>query len=375
MPLVFDGYDLLRERVILSILTGKSIKIQNIRNDEENPGLKDYEISFLKLCQKITEGSSLEINYTGTSFFLKPGIIKGGIIEHNCDLLQPIGYYLEYLIFIAPFSKNAFKLTLKGITTSSHKEQQNQDQKKVLSYPSVDIIRTVFINSLKHYDLTGEIIQLAHLKVLKRGSYPLGGGECYFECPIIKNGTKVMNLTDEGKILKIRGVSSTTRVSPQIANRLVESARSVLNQFIPDIYISTDVFKGPESGNSPGYHLCLVAESTTGCFYFAEQCGESNAIPEDIGINVAKELLAKIQYGGAFDLDMQSIALLIMALGTEDIYKIKLGKIARQTSRFIDDLHQFFGINYKIKNNKDEDGSITMSCIGTGFVNFGKKIQ
>lgn len=33
-----------------------------------------------------------------------------------------------------------------------------------------------------------------------------------------------------------------------MGNRIVESARSVLNQFLPDIYIHTDHMKGVNSG-------------------------------------------------------------------------------------------------------------------------------
>ena len=60
----------------------------------------------------------MEISHTGTSVSFKPGIIKGGVIGHECDLMKPIGYYLDPLLALAPFSKFAFKLTLTGITTS-----------------------------------------------------------------------------------------------------------------------------------------------------------------------------------------------------------------------------------------------------------------
>ena len=42
--------------------------------------------------------------------------------------------------------------------------------------------------------------------------------------------------------------SHSVRVSPQLANRLVAAARSVLNRYIPDIYIYTDVYRGEDSG-------------------------------------------------------------------------------------------------------------------------------
>jgi RNA 3'-terminal phosphate cyclase-like protein len=75
----------------------------------------------------------------------------------------------------------------------------------------------------------------------------LGGGEVIFSCPNVRQ-LKPVQFTDEGRIKRIRGIAYCTRVSPQTANRIVESARSVLNRYIPDVYIYTDVYKGAESG-------------------------------------------------------------------------------------------------------------------------------
>jgi RNA 3'-terminal phosphate cyclase-like protein len=68
-----------------------------------------------------------------------------------------------------------------------------------------------------------------------------------FSCPNVRQ-LKPVQFTDEGRIKRIRGIAYCTRVSPQTANRIVESARSVLNRYIPDVYIYTDVYKGAESG-------------------------------------------------------------------------------------------------------------------------------
>ena len=51
---------------------------------------------------------------------------------------------------------------------------------------------------------------------------------------------------------------------------MVDGARSVLNDLLADVYIFTDHMTGPEAGQSPGYGLMLVAETTTGCFINAE---------------------------------------------------------------------------------------------------------
>ena len=38
------------------------------------------------------------------------------------------------------------------------------------------------------------------------------------------------------------------RVNPAMANRMVDSARSVLNSYLPDVYIYTDAIKGADAG-------------------------------------------------------------------------------------------------------------------------------
>lgn len=54
---------------------------------------------------------------SGTTILFKPGIISGGSLSHDCPLTRSIGYYLEPIVMMAPFSKNPFHLTLRGITT------------------------------------------------------------------------------------------------------------------------------------------------------------------------------------------------------------------------------------------------------------------
>lgn len=58
----------------------------------------------------------------------------------------------------------------------------------------------------------------------------------------------------------------SVRVSPQMANRIVESARSVLNQFLPDIYIHTDHMKGVNSGKWVSLDLFIAIK---GCLTVA----------------------------------------------------------------------------------------------------------
>ncbi|MBN3273990.1 RCL1 protein, partial [Polyodon spathula] len=65
---------------------------------------------------KITNGTRIEINETGTTLYFQPGLLYGGPVEHDCNLQRSIGYYLEALLALAPFMKNPLKAVLRGVT-------------------------------------------------------------------------------------------------------------------------------------------------------------------------------------------------------------------------------------------------------------------
>jgi RNA 3'-terminal phosphate cyclase-like protein len=64
----FKTHHHLKERLQLSILSGRSILITQIRPDDVHIGLRDYEISLLRLLEKVTNGSTIEISVTGVSY-------------------------------------------------------------------------------------------------------------------------------------------------------------------------------------------------------------------------------------------------------------------------------------------------------------------
>jgi RNA 3'-terminal phosphate cyclase-like protein len=114
------------------------------------------------------------------------------------------------------------------------------------------------------------LLQLLLLLQIKcRGSAPKGGGSVEFTCPIVRQ-LQPIDLTDTGLIKRVRGNAVCTKVSPQIANRVAEAARGVLNKLLPDVWIHTDHSSGGNAGLSPGFAVSLIAESTTDVLLMAE---------------------------------------------------------------------------------------------------------
>lgn len=79
----------------------------------------------------------------------------------------------------------------------------------------------------------------------------------------------------------------------------------LFNHFIPDVFISTDHYKGKEGGTSPGYGVSLVAQSTAGCVLGVERAAAVRELPEDLGEAVAQLLCEEVAHGGCVDTSHQ----------------------------------------------------------------------
>jgi len=360
----YEGSNYFKQRFILSVLSGVPIIINNIRSKSESPGVTEFEITLIKLLEQITNGSEAKISETGTKVMFKPGILSGGKTDLECDCKRGIGYYLEVLLCLAPFCKVPLKVSLKGVTNGGLD-------------PSVDFLKATSVPLLSKFGVNGDI----ELKILKRGVSPDGGGEITFHCPIVKK-LRPIKMLEQGKVKRIRGVAFSTRVSPQMANRLVSAARSILNKFLPDIYIYTDHRKGNQCGKSPGFGITLIAETTEGTYLAAEACSTpKGGDPEDIGVKAANMLLDEICKGGCIDSVNQSLAALMMVLGEQNVVKTLTGPLTDYSIEFLRHIRDFFDVKFRLQSqtvDSEEQGNrlgsskVLLTCVGIGFSNIAK---
>jgi RNA 3'-terminal phosphate cyclase-like protein len=353
--LKYTGAAHFRQRLLLSTLTGKPVRIDGIRAEHAEVGLRDYEACFLRLLEKVTNGCDVVINETGTALRYTPGVVVGGAgLSHNCGTVRSIGWFVQPLLVLAPFAKQALSITLSGVTNGPDDV-------------SVDSLRTVSLPLLRHFGIEG-----ASLTVLKRGAPPHGGGEAMLSLPVVRTVAPI-NLVEVGKVRRVRGVAYGAKVSPQMANRMVDGSRSVLNDFLPDVWVYTDVHKGRTSGDAPGFGLALVAETTTGTLLSAELAGGPSILPEELGCTVADALLVEIGAAGAVDSTNQTLMLTLMTLGPEDVSRLRLGRLTPFTVEALRLLRDFVGVTFQIEPDLD-DGSLLLACRGVGHVNLSKRV-
>lgn len=74
---------------------------------------------------------------------------------------------------------------------------------------------------------------------------------------------KKINIEDKGYIKRVRGVCAGSKVATSILNEVKDQVKSAFLDYLPDVWIYTDYYKGDKASISPGYSLTLKAETTT----------------------------------------------------------------------------------------------------------------
>lgn len=91
--LVYKGSSFLRQRLLLSVLSGKPVRIIDIRTSHDEPGIAEFEVNLIRLLDKVTNGTVIQLDSTGTNLYFQPGLLYGGEVDHECSLQRSIGMF------------------------------------------------------------------------------------------------------------------------------------------------------------------------------------------------------------------------------------------------------------------------------------------
>ncbi|QUC18295.1 uncharacterized protein UV8b_02536 [Ustilaginoidea virens] len=394
----FTGHRSFARRLTISALTGRPVHISKIRSSSPtNPGLAPHEISFLRLLDAITNGSSVQISYTGTTVTFHPGLITGAIagqgavdgdvIEHKIPdtCTRGITYFLLPLCLLAPFSKAHMNVRFSGSGVITSATETGD--------VSVDTFRTAILPLFALFGIPPARIELRVLQRSCAGPGGKGGGGCVelrFASQVRLPKTLHLNRSP-GRIRRIRGVAYSTGVSASNNARMIHSAREILNQLVSDIHIAAQYDQAPlvptgdKAGSKRrlgiGFGLSLVAESSAvGVLYSADAVvpPSGGVVPEDLGKRCAYQLLEAVAEGGCVGQVSASAMLILMAMGSEDVGRLRIGKRVLATEDNVAlarDLKVFGASSWGLRDvDDDESGDVIVSVKGTGVGNVGRKI-
>ena len=120
---------------------------------------------------------------------------------------------------------------------------------------------------------------------------------------------------------------------------------------------------------------------------------EPGVAPEDIGLKATRQLLAEVNKGGCVDRKHQTLVIMFMVLGSEDVGRCRMGEPTPRTYahsfqflghnnktthriQFLRDVQTFFGTSFKIVEDSSLPGcsQLLYSCYGTGYVNANRTL-
>uniref|UniRef100_A0A0X3PGX6 RNA 3'-terminal phosphate cyclase-like protein n=2 Tax=Schistocephalus solidus TaxID=70667 RepID=A0A0X3PGX6_SCHSO len=373
-----DGPTCFRLKIVMSILSNRPIRICNIRNRSKCPGVTDYEVNFLQLINLLSNGAVININDTGCVVNFSPGSLIGGEHIFDCSNERGLGYFLEPLLILSPFTKTYLSLKLTGVTNNSID-------------PSVDIISQTWLPLLKKF-LPPASSSSLKLEIKKRGIAPKGGGLVVLSSKPAQQISPIQ-LVSSGKVYRVRGVAWTCRVSPAIASQLMHGAKGLLNSFLSDVYINLDQRKREVAGECSGFGIVLWAETKEGIFYSAEATSDPEGskqsqpvIPTELGNKAASHLLNQIYLGGCVDQSAQAAALTMMALeGGHNASQLLISAPTPYTVSSLRLIRQCLGVTFdlaykEMEESAQENGSemtpppLIATCFGSGLKNVNLSI-
>lgn len=299
---------------------------------------------FIKLLQDISFGSSHSSE--GDYIRFVPGSLRGGEALVRCE--EEISVYISPLLVLCPFVEEPLRIRFKGITNGQL---------------CVDMIRIAHFGVLRRFGIDG-----CELVVKRRGFAPEGRGEVLFTVPGFQK-ISTIELVEDEKLLKIRGLVLSSRLSSIPTKEMTERIKEVMFD-VGNTKVFSSTSNKLDAGPSPGFQCAMFSESKNGVYYFV-QSGEGST-PKETADAACKGLLQSIRNGGLFDKKLLYIALSFMALSSTSMGRLNICKIDKDIQDVLDLLKMFFRFEYDVRKTKD---SHIISAIGCGFTNINRSLQ
>jgi len=324
------GGQMLRTSVALSAVTGKAVRIDNIRSKRTPPGIMPQHLSAVnavaQLCGAETDGAS--VGSMELEFF--PHRLSGGKINIDVGTAGSVTLVLQALMIPAAFASEKVRIDLRGGTDVSWS-------------PSIDFLKHVTLPILRKFGYLGDI------KLLARGYYPAGGGRIEMEIRPARRLSPVY-IHEPGKIVSAGGVSHAHKglERSSVARRQAKAARTILYDRLAKAGYSgrLDVACEYVDTRSFGSGITLWVE-TENSVYGSDALGSQGKRSEAVGAEAASRLVSEIDSSAPLDRHMgdQIVPYLALAGGS-----VCVSVVTGHTETNVD-LMRAFGLDISIHGN------------------------
>lgn len=310
------GGQILRTAVALSAVTGKEVKIDNIRRARPKPGLSAQHVKAVESVARICDAHIQGCRMQSTRMHFAPGKIKGGNYEIDIGTAGSISLFLQCLMPAAMHAPCAVRIKTTGGTD-------------VQWSPSIDYLRyvTLFALSRMGYDCS--------LRLVRRGYYPRGDG-CVEAVINPSSLTKASFDTNQGNL--VEGISHSSGLPAHVAERQASAAQKLLRESGYDVRISLDVKNYASTGSGITLWCGTVGGSAL---------GKPGLRAEKVGESAAGAILSELSSGAGVDVFLADQLIPYIALAGGGSFTTRI--ITPHTKTNIWVTEQFLPVKFKIE--------------------------
>ncbi len=296
------GGQILRSALALSALTGRPVRVENIRARRPNPGLQAQHLSAVRaaamLCRAQVQGAALgatTLTFTPQSppilgtYTIDVGAARAGGSAGAVTLI------LQAILLPLAYAPGTSQVTLRGGT-------------HVPWSPPFHYVRDVLLPCLSQMGVRAEV----HLE--RWGWYPVGGGEIRLEVhgPLPGDGfyrLSPLTLDQRGPLRRLWGWAAVSNLPLEIAKRMAGRANRLLREAgLPDEVEAIQV-----ESPGPGAGIFLIAEYAH-IRAGASAYGKKGVPAERVAEEAVAELLAFHRSDAAVDPHLADQLILPLAL-------------------------------------------------------------
>ncbi len=286
------GGQVLRGAVALACLTGRGLRIFNIRAGRPKPGLQPQHLASIQAAAEVSAGRLSNAWVGSTEIGFTPGRAAGGSYTIDIKTAGSVTLVVQTLLPILLSADRPSEVRILGGTD-------------VPWSPPIDYVRQVFIPGLRAVGVCG-----VSLELVRRGHYPKGGGEAVLRVEPSR-GLRGMVERERGAVGAIRGVSYCTNLPAHVARRQADSAERALREAgFGDVRVSEEA---QNTGGSPGSGVVLWAETGGRLRIGADALGAREKRAEAVGAEAARGLVAELGSGMAADSHMADMLTVYLA--------------------------------------------------------------
>lgn len=295
------GGQILRTALSLSAITGRPVRIENIRASRRNPGLAAQHLTAIRasaaicgadvghgeLGSKVLEFDPGKPPAAGNYRFDVAEAREGGSAGAATLVLQTVALPLA-------LARGASSVSVQGGT-------------HVPWSPSFDYLRDVWLETLRGMGID------CGARLDAWGFYPIGGGGITMEISGGGNGetkpVRPLTLTERGALLSVEGRGVAANLPAHIAQRMADRARALLEPLGVPVTISPERVRAA----SPGAGLFLTARYARAVAGFGA-FGRLGKPAEIVAEEAVARLLEHHRGGAAFERHLGDQMLLPLSL-------------------------------------------------------------